>query len=131
MFVNSADLKIVSSKSNLIDSVWKWNTLVSTSYISVLSVSLSIISCEIMTRSQSRSLKYISYWAGTVHMSFRLYKSQIIIYIFYLYWFMAFKVHFKLYNDRHQPIMYPVRWHITTTPLSTKNVAVRLYSSWI
>jgi len=93
MFVSFADLTIVSSKSNLIDKMWKWNTLVSTSYPSVVSVFLSVI-CEIMTTSQSRSLKYnlytcpsvISYWAGTVHMPFTLYllhdyKAQIMIYI--------------------------------------------------
>ena len=32
---------------------------------------------------------------------------------------MAWKVHFKLYSDGHQPITFPVRWHITTALLNT------------
>ena len=32
---------------------------------------------------------------------------------------MAFKIHFKLYNDGHQQVTFPVRWHITTAPLNT------------
>lgn len=89
-----------------------------------------------MTRSQSRSLKHSSYWTSTYVLqllvtelvqhtcpsdfTFSLITRPELLYIyFYLYCFMAFIVHFKLHSDGHQPVTFPVRWHIATVPLNT------------